>query len=470
MKATELVKEHPEYIARKAMWRKYKDLYAGGEQMRSNAAAYLLRRQKEPGDVYGERLNRVFYENYIGSIVDWYAATLFRREPLLSFEGDNEPGRRFFQELSEDCDLKGSALSDFFRRQFVEALVNGSSWVLVDFPRHDMIAGNRAEEDAMGASRAYLVGYGPEDITNWSLDERGNLEWAVVRVSGPPGLWSFLAPGKSESRWMYYDRERYLALCDRGQGVEVSGEGFHALTKQGKVPLVELKLSEGLWLMNKAALLQLEHFNKSNALSWALTMGLFAMPVVYTDREFDQMVGESYYLKMGQGDRFGWTEPEGKVFQIAEVNLERLKDEIYRVCYLLTQAGGPTTSGAAQSALSKQRDYAVTQEILRAYGDAMKDAMKRILRAVNSARGDDLTIDVAGLDEFDIGEFSSELADAEKLMSFGIGSPTLKKQILKRLASKYLCDVRQEVKDQISQEIDEWLDSTGGQTEAGTRS
>jgi hypothetical protein len=352
----------------------------------------------------------------------------------------------------------------------VEALVNGSSWVLVDFPRHDMIAGNRAEEDAMGASRAYLVGYGPEDITNWSLDERGNLEWAVVRVSGPPGLWSFLAPGKSESRWMYYDRERYLALCDRGQGVEVSGEGFHALTKQGKVPLVELKLSEGLWLMNKAALLQLEHFNKSNALSWALTMGLFAMPVVYTDREFDQMVGESYYLKMGQGDRFGWTEPEGKVFQIAEVNLERLKDEIYRVCYLLTQAGGPTTSGAAQSALSKQRDYAVTQEILRAYGDAMKDAMKRILRAVNSARGDDLTIDVAGLDEFDIGEFSSELADAEKLMSFGIGSPTLKKQILKRLASKYLCDVRQEVKDQISQEIDEWLDSTGGQTEAGTRS
>ena len=37
-----------------------------------------------------------------------------------------------------------------------------------------------------------------------------------------------------------------------------------------------------MWLMNKSASLQLEHFNKSNALSWALTMGLFAMPVVYT--------------------------------------------------------------------------------------------------------------------------------------------------------------------------------------------
>ena len=42
--------------------------------------------------------------------------------------------------------------------------------------------------------------------------------------------------------------------------------------------LFELRLSDGLWLMNKAGLLQLEHFNKSNALSWALTMGLFATP------------------------------------------------------------------------------------------------------------------------------------------------------------------------------------------------
>src|ERR1035441_10930433 len=73
-------REHPDYIARKAMWKQYKDLYAGGEQLRLNAGEYLVRRQKEPGQVYGERLRRVFYENYVGSIVDWYAATLMRSE------------------------------------------------------------------------------------------------------------------------------------------------------------------------------------------------------------------------------------------------------------------------------------------------------------------------------------------------------------------------------------------------------
>ena len=61
-------REHPEYAAKKAMWKKYRDLYAGGEQIRENAFEYLVRRHKEPNDIYAERLSRVFYENYIGSI------------------------------------------------------------------------------------------------------------------------------------------------------------------------------------------------------------------------------------------------------------------------------------------------------------------------------------------------------------------------------------------------------------------
>src|SRR5262252_8707492 len=94
-------REHPEYAARKAMWKQYQDLYSGGERLRANAGDYLMRRQKEPGEVYGERLSRVFYENYVGSIIDWYAATLLRREPVLTTEGPNEQGKRFFNEFAE---------------------------------------------------------------------------------------------------------------------------------------------------------------------------------------------------------------------------------------------------------------------------------------------------------------------------------------------------------------------------------
>ena len=61
----EIDREHPEYKRHKHIWHTYRDLYAGGHEFKQHAAEYLLRRQKEPLDVYSERLQRIFYENYI---------------------------------------------------------------------------------------------------------------------------------------------------------------------------------------------------------------------------------------------------------------------------------------------------------------------------------------------------------------------------------------------------------------------
>ncbi len=455
----EIDREHPDYVAKKAMWKSYRDLYTGGEHLKQHASEYLVRRHREPMDVYAERLSRVFYENYIGSIVDWYASTLFRREPVLTFEGQNEAAKRFFGGFIEDCDQRGTALTDFVRRQFVDSLVCGASYALVDFPRVSRRPENRAEEETLGASRAYLVDYRAEDIINWSHDDHGNLEWVVIRTEDLRKERVEDAEWKAETRWAYYDKQRFRVYRRADSGDEKSkpklvDEGLHGLARLGQVPLFQLDLGEGLWLLNRAGLLQLEHFNKSNALAWALTMGLFAMPVVYSEREWNQMVGESYYIQLGPEDKFGWTEPEGKVYQIAAENLTRLQEEIYRVCYL-AQAGGSLSTAKAQSALSKQRDFSITQEILRAYGDKAKDHIKRVLKAVESAREDGLVVGVSGMDEFDIADFSSELENASQLLGMGIESPTLKRELSKKLALKLLCDARQDIKDRIAREIDE---------------
>lgn len=449
-------REHPEYMAKKGMWRKYRDLYAGGEQIREAAFEYLVQRHKEPTEVYAERLSRVFYENYIGSIIDWYAATLMRREAVLLFDGNDEAAKGFYDEFAEDCDFRGTSIAEFFRQRFVQALVYGRSYVAVDFPRPGVPPTNRAEEDASGRSRAYLTDYTPEEVINWSYDDRGSLEWAVIRTVSMRKAAISDQDWVRQTRWIHYDRQTYR-VYERAAEKEprLTDEGRHALADQNRLPLFPLQVTEGLWLMNKAASLQLEHFNKSNALSWALTMGLFASPVIYSEREFNQIVGESYYIQLGPGDRFGWTEPEGKVYQIAADNLIRLKDEIYRVCYLLTHAGGAETPTLLQSGASKQRDFSITQEVLRAYGDAVKETMKQVLRSIAAARQDQISIDVSGLDEFDIADFSNELDDAQKLLNLGIVSDTLKKQIYKKLAFKFLSDVRQEIKSRIAQEIDE---------------
>jgi len=443
--------EHPDYTARARMWRRYRDIYAGGEQFRLNAAEYLVRRLKEPADVYQERLGRAFYENYVGSIVDWYAATLMREEPVIDLTEGSAPSRDFFGKFVQNCDLRGTTLTQFFRQQLTEALVCGKSYAVVDFPRTAGEVRSRAEEDALGRSRAYLMSYNAEEVINWSYDDRGEMEWVVIRTSWlkQDGVKSL--GWKRQTRWIYYDRENY-EIYERDKDIELVERGRHGFAGIGRVPVYELRVSDGLWLTNKAASLQLEHFNKSNALAWALTMGLFAMPVIYSDKEWSQVVGESYYIQMGQQDRFGWAEPDGKVYRIAADNLDRLKDEIYRVSYLMQQAGD--SGGAMQSGLSKQWDFAVTQEILSAYGDVVKDCMRNIMNGVAAARQDAMTVDVVGLDSFDITDFGTEAADAQSLLNLGIESPTLKKQVYKRVALKYLCDARQEIKDRIAEEID----------------
>ncbi len=439
------------------MWNMYRDLYTGGQHFKTRAAEYLLRRQKEPLDVYSERLHRVFYQNYIGSIIDWYGATLFRRSPSLQFEGGLESGQRFLTEFADDCDRKGTSLAGFFRKCLLEALIAGESHILIDFPRIPETPANRAEEDASGLSRAYLVRYQAEDLINWSINETGEYDWVVLRqslrrqptVTSPDLL--------NETYWFYYDRHEFrtykrIEIPGQTSDIQLVAQGPHCLVREGRVPLQTLRVSEGLWLMNKAAHLQLEHFNKSNALGWAITMGLFAMPVIYSDREWNQIVGESYYVQLGPQDRFGWAEPDGKVYQIAASNLEVLKEEIYRVCYL-SQASGEMTGGHAQSAVSKQLDFRITEEVLRAYAAAIKDCIRRVLTSISTAREDGVTVSVSGLDEMDITDFAGEMQDATNLLSLGINSPTLKRQIFERLAFKYLSDARQEVKDQIAREI-----------------
>ena len=118
-----LNREHPEYRDRKEMWQRYWDFYVGGEQLRRNASFYLVRRQKEPNDVYAERLARVFYENYLGSCIDWYAATLFRSRPAITVQTADRPVQDFYTQLLADCDCRGTPLLELARKVFIQTLV-----------------------------------------------------------------------------------------------------------------------------------------------------------------------------------------------------------------------------------------------------------------------------------------------------------------------------------------------------------
>jgi hypothetical protein len=391
---------------------------------------------------------------------------LFRTPPDLGYRTPNPGVEEFFTGFGGDCDCRGTSLIEMARRVFIQSLVFRESYALIDFPRVRSEVSTRAEEDAVGKSRAYLVNYTAPQLINWKTDGNGAFEWVVLKTHRVYQEAFDEAELVSEDQWAYYDRENFriyrLRHSEGGssaagggdEDVELVDQGRHGLAEIGRVPLVKMAVTDGLWLANKAALLQQEHFNKSNALAWALHMGLFAMPVIYSEREWQQIVGEAYYIQLGPNDRFGWTEPEGNVFQIAAENLDRAKDEIYRVCYLMTQAGGREARHLGQSGASKQRDFAITHEVLRAYAGMIKGFLREVLELVRRARRDDVEISIAGMDQFADPDFGEELANAVGLQGLGIRSGRLEREVKKRVAMKYLEGASQEIKNEVAREIE----------------
>jgi hypothetical protein len=449
------LEEHADYRAWKPSLELYRNLYSGGAQMKSQASNYLYQRHKEPPDVYSERISRAYYENYVGSIIDWYASTLFRREPILTVEDTSERATSWYYGFFQNCDRNHTSITDFLRRRFIEALVYGRSYCGLEFPRAAQNFQTRLEEEQAGADKAYLTEIHPLDVVNWSRGEGGKLEFVTIRLS--------VKPHEPKRFLVYSTTDYYIAERLEDGAVRVEEYGPHAAAKLRRVPVFEYFNSDGLWLMNKAGHLQLEHFNKSNGLAWSLGTALYSAPVIYSRRGFDQVLGESYYIHLDPEDRFGWSEPEGNVYRIAMENLQRLQEEIYRTCFLMGQSRSWLSSGAAASAQSKRQDYQITQEVLRAYGDGIKDFLKRLLEALAAIREDQSRISVSGLDEFEVGEFRDELDEAEKLFGLGLKSRTFRKQVFKKLALKYLADVNETTKEHIAREIDVSVDD--GETE-----
>lgn len=455
------IQPHPEHRAWLSSLEMYRDLYSGGAQMKSKASNYLYRRHREPGEVYQERVTRAFYENYIGSIIDWYASTLFRREPILTVDDTNRRSSKFYFEFFNDCDRNGTSITDFLRKRFIDALIFGKAYIALEFPKSETSFSSRLEEEVLGIDRGYLTSIHPADVVNWEYSPDGKLRRMTIRLQGGKVTNSLFDGLKEPSRFLIYtETEFFIVEEDRSLDtpLRILETGFHSCASEYRLPVFDITLSDGLWLMNKAAHLQLEHFNKSNSLSWSLGMALYATPVVYSKRDWSSILGESYYIHLDPEDKFGWTEPEGNVYRIAMENLARLQEEIYRTCYLMGQSRSWLSGSAQVSGNSKRADYQITQEVLRAYGDAVKDTLKRLLQTLIKVRKDDLRISVSGLDEFEVGEFNEELDEARKLFELGIDSTTFRKQALKKLAFKFLADINETTKEKIAAEIEQQID------------
>lgn len=159
-----------------------RDVYGGTKTMRAAARDYLPQGPTEQDDEYDARLNRATLFPAMQRTVHGLAGMIFRKDPVFE-DGVSEA----LWDHAQNIDLAGRSLASFARDSALDALVDGHSWILVEYPRvsGENAPASRAEERIRGL-RPYWVSIPKTDAINWRyeiMDGRPVLTMFVYRAA-----------------------------------------------------------------------------------------------------------------------------------------------------------------------------------------------------------------------------------------------------------------------------------------------
>jgi FKBP-type peptidyl-prolyl cis-trans isomerase (trigger factor) len=138
---------------------------------------------------------------------------------------------------------------------------------------------------------------------------------------------------------------------------------------------------------------------------------------------------------------------------VSAQEIQAIREEMYRQLYLQAQGRSSAATPSAQSGYSKELDMAPARDVLRALGDMLRNHMRAVIEDVAAARGDQVTVDIRGF-EFAEGDDPDQIKAAQAALELGIPSPTLEREIQKRIARYLLRDANQSVIQAVEAEID----------------
>ena len=128
-------------------------LMGGTQAMRTAKEAYLSKKTAEDAAGYQARLNGAVLSNYLAKTVDYLAGQVFQKpvdyQPVEA--GDETVyNQEFFASFKENVDLAGNNLSAFSLDFFKDGIIDGVSFILVDYSRVNL---TRAEDGTLMYTR-----------------------------------------------------------------------------------------------------------------------------------------------------------------------------------------------------------------------------------------------------------------------------------------------------------------------------
>lgn len=140
-------------------------LMGGTKAMRKAGEKYLPKEEAESAEAYENRLKRTTLFNAFAKTVGDMTGKVFTKPIVLA---DNVPAE--IKAFAEDIDLTGRHLNVFARDVFLDGMVTGGGYILVDLPpsvkRTDGLPATLADEQAAGL-RPFLVYIPLENLIGW---------------------------------------------------------------------------------------------------------------------------------------------------------------------------------------------------------------------------------------------------------------------------------------------------------------
>lgn len=487
-------RKHPEY--REDFWARSRAFYKGGVHLLESDAVMsrvFPRHVGEKDEVYGMRKQLAHYTNHSGSIVNHLIGKLTGDPVRLQAEPEIDDWYSAFMKDTSPPNGKECTLDDLVGKVMLEAAQTQSGYALVEMPAKldeetQELATSLASQEKSGALDAWAVEVKAESVVDWKLDKSGEYVWALICFTDTSRESVFDERDTVQETYWMYTREEWCRwdvkykVGDKPKSetsIPFASKGNHTF---GKVPLVRMQFSDGLWIMSKLESLAREFFNKRNALSWAEFKAL--MPVLYEyldpgivpsmEKSNPNQKRSVAHVQQrqsapGGGDHAEWVAPPDAPFAHALASCESIRDEMHRVVQQMSLSADNSGALLRRSAESKGKDTEALDVVLGEYGKLARRFVVELMQLVEAGRGDSPREWTAtGASKFDSSSTDSLIEEETVLDTVEMPSATFKAERKKQLARKVLGDsVSEDKLKLIDEEIENYFTQEGIEADAG---
>lgn len=461
-------RRHPEYDGMLAHWEFLKATYKGGrEWFDTNLFQYM----KEGDGEFKDRVERAYRFNHTREVVDLvnkyiFKATVIRKEDAPSL----------FKDFWANCTLGGLSIDQFMWLVCLKTSTQGRAWIVVDNNARSAPR-SRAEEKAAGI-KTYVYAVGPEDVMDLSYDERGALNWILIRETWRDDDDAFVSSGKIEKRYRLWTKDFWILIQEKtladGKTKRYSlvDSNFHQL---GEVPVVRADNVESDEPYSTPALI-----NDIAYLDRSCANYLSNLDAIIQDQTFSQltipaqnmMPGEEGYQKMleagtkriflynseGSG-KPEFIAPDPRQAALIVDVVGKIINEIYHTVGMAGERTKQDNSAGIDnsSGVAKAYDFERMGTLLTNKAKSLGRVENRILRLVNLWNsGDDGDVEIVTYPkEFDVRGLRDEFEVAGRLALLE-APESLRRSQMSGLVDKLMPHLSEKDRNKIDAELKAW--------------